>query len=111
MGGARSNSRTDDQLEAILTERGNWVVNGYQGRALHFAPNLGRALDIAAEYIAEGAVVSSLARLPSDNIVVYLDQIERLRTIIGEREFMRAGMMGYEHEAHNNLAARAIAAK
>jgi hypothetical protein len=111
MGRARSNSRTDAQLEAILTEPGNWVVNGYQGRALHFAPNLGRALDLAADYTAEGAVVSSLARLPSDNIVVFAEQIERLRTLVGEREFGRAGVMGYGHEAHNDFAAGAIAAK
>jgi len=111
MGRARSNSRTDDQLEAILAEPANWVVNGHQGRALHFAPNLGRALDIAAEYTAEGAAVSSLARLPSDNIVVFADQIDRLRTMVGERELLPAGMMRYEHEAANEFAGGAIAAK
>jgi hypothetical protein len=111
MGRARSNSRTDDQLEAILTEAASWVVNGHQGRALHFAPNLGRALDIAAEYTAEGAVVSSLARLPSDNIVVFADQIDRVRRIVGEREFMPTGVMRYGHETPNDFAAGAIAAK
>jgi hypothetical protein len=111
MARARSNSRTDDQLEAILTEPANWVVNGHQGRALHFAATLGRALDIAAEYTAEGAVVSSLARLPSDNIVVFADQIDRLRTVVGERELMPAGIMRYEHEAANDFAAGVIAAK
>jgi hypothetical protein len=111
MARARSNSRTDDQLEAILTEPANWVVNGHQGRALHFAATLGRAMDIAAEYTAEGAVVSSLARLPSDNIVVFADQIDRLRTIVGGRELMPAGIVRYEHEAANDFAAGAIAAK
>jgi hypothetical protein len=106
MSRARSNSRTDAQLDAIVSEPGNWVVNGPQGRALHFATSLARALDIAADYTAEGVAVFSLSRLPSDNIVVFADQIERLRRIVGEREFMR-----YEPESRHGFVTGAAPAK
>jgi hypothetical protein len=94
MGRARSNNWTDDRLEAILAETGNWVVNGRRGRALCFAGSLGRALDLSVEYAAGGAEISSLSRLPSDNIVVFGDQIERLLKIKGGHEFMQIAETG-----------------
>ena len=80
------NSRTDDQLEAILTETGDWVVNGRQGRVLCLAASLGRALERAEAYAASGAVVIAITRLPADNIIVFAGQMERLRRRIAGRE-------------------------
>jgi hypothetical protein len=82
----QSNRRTDDQLEAILAEAGHWAINGQQGSVLSFAGNLLNAIGRAASYAASGAVVISLVRLPTDNIVVSGDQIVRLRKRIAGRE-------------------------
>jgi hypothetical protein len=82
----QSSRRTDEQLEAILSETGVWVVNGRQGRVLGSAASLRRALDRAAEYAVSGAVVVALCRMPSDQIIVFPDQIERLRKLIAMRE-------------------------
>jgi len=82
----QSNRRTDDQLEAILAEAAHWAINGQQGTILSFAGNLRNAIGRAASYAASGAVVVSLARLPTDNIVVSADQIVRLRKRISGRE-------------------------
>jgi len=70
------------------------LVNGRRGRALCFAGSLGRALDLSVEYAAGGAEISSLSRLPSDNIVVFGDQIERLLKIKGGNEFMQIAETG-----------------
>jgi hypothetical protein len=87
MNNSRSTSyRTDDQLDCILCEVGNWVVSGRAGQVLCHAPSLRQAIDRASEYAASGAVVIALCRLPSDNIVVFADQMSRLRKIIAGRE-------------------------
>jgi hypothetical protein len=84
--GIRSDQWTDEQLEAILDETAHWVVSGQQGRVLGFAASLRRAIDRYTEYGRSGAVVTSLRRLPSDNIVVLPAQVARLRMIITVRE-------------------------
>ena len=76
------NRRTDEQLEAILAETGHWVVNGGGGRVLFTAATLRRALDKSAQLSASGAIVIAICRLPSDNIIVFPEQIERMRKII-----------------------------
>jgi len=80
------NRRTDDQLEVIFCETGNWAVHGQQEVILCIAASLRRALDGAADCSASGAVVESLSHLPSDDIIVLPDQIDRLRKIIAVRE-------------------------
>ena len=82
------NRRTDHELEAILLDTGDWAVNGPQGRVLGFAGTLRRAVERAADYAASGAIVTALCRLPSDNIVVLPNQINRLRQIVAVREFV-----------------------
>jgi hypothetical protein len=77
----RSNCRSDEQLEAILFETGQWVVNGQQGQVLCFAASLGRAIDRAAEFAISGAVVVAIRRIPPDDIIVFPGQIERLRKL------------------------------
>lgn len=86
MDNARSNCRSDEQLEAILNETGHWVVNGQQGRVLCFAASLRRALERASEFAASDAIVVAICRLPSDNIIVFSGQIERLVKRIATRE-------------------------
>jgi hypothetical protein len=85
MDNSRSNHRSDELLEALLCETGNWVLDGQQGQALGVAASLARALDRSSEYAASGAVVVAIRRLSSDRIVVLPEQIERLRKIIAER--------------------------
>ena len=88
MKNVHSNRRSDEQLEALLYETGHWVVNGNQGQVLGFAASLGRAIERSAEYAASGAVVVAICQLPSDSIIVFPGQIERLRGILAVREPM-----------------------
>jgi hypothetical protein len=78
----RSNRRTDEQLQAIIRETGHWAVTGQQGSVLCFAASLARAIDRAAEFAASDAVVIAIRRLPSDDIIVFPGQIERLRMML-----------------------------
>jgi hypothetical protein len=80
------NRRTDEQLEAILAETGHWVVYGKRGEVLFTAPTLRRALDKSAQLSASGVAVIAICRLPSDNIIVFPEQIERMRKIIAGRD-------------------------
>jgi hypothetical protein len=79
------NRRTDEQLEAILAETGHWVINGSGGQVLFTSATLRRALDKSAQLSASGAVVIAICRLPSDNIIMFAEQIERLQKIIAAR--------------------------
>ncbi len=99
-----SNHRTDEQLEAILSETGDWAVNGTLGQVLCLAASFRRALERAAEYAASGAVVTTICRLPSASIVVDQKQIARLREVIAVREIM-------PEAGHGNLAAWPRAAR
>ena len=69
----------DGQLGAILDQGSIWVVIGSGGQILCFATTLRSALEKAA---ALGAAVTALVRLPPENIVVLLPQMDRLRTIM-----------------------------
>jgi hypothetical protein len=102
MDNVMSNRRSDEQLEAILAETGLWVVNGHQGRALCFAASLQRAMERSAEFAASGAVVVAICRLPSDNIIVFPGQIERLRKLTASRELASVG--GARTERMNGTA-------
>jgi hypothetical protein len=81
-----SNRWTDEQLEAIMSETGEWAVNGRQGQVLCLAASFRRAMDRAAEYAAAGAVVTAISRLSPGNIIVFDEQIARLRKTIAVRE-------------------------
>jgi hypothetical protein len=84
------NHRSDEQLEAILYETGHWVVNGQGGRALCFATSLRHAMERPIKYGISGATVVAICRLPSDNIIVFSEQIFRLRKFISERDLAPA---------------------
>jgi 2-methylisocitrate lyase-like PEP mutase family enzyme len=84
-----SSRRTDEQLEAILDETAHWVVNGRQGQALCATGSLHQALDRANQYASSGAVVTAVCRLPGDNIIVFAEQMKRLRRTIIVRDMVR----------------------
>jgi hypothetical protein len=77
-----SNRRSDEQLEALLFETDHWAVNGRQGQVLGYAANLQQAIERSAKFSMSGAVVIAICRLPSDNIIIFAEQIDRLRRII-----------------------------
>ena len=52
------------------------------------AVTAGRAMDRAAEFAVSGAVVTAICRMPSNDVIVFSEQIERLRKIIAVREVM-----------------------
>jgi hypothetical protein len=78
----KSYRKTDEQLEALLRESAYWAVRGQQGQTLGVARSLEAAVERAAVYAASGAVVVDLAKLPFANIILFADQIDRLRQVI-----------------------------
>ena len=85
-----SNRRSDEQLEAILCETGHWAVNGRQGQVLCYAASLRQAIERSEKFSASGAVVIAICRLPSDNIVIFSEQVIRLRRSVNVRELIPA---------------------
>ena len=83
-----SNRRSDEQLETILCETSHWAVNGRQGQVLCYAASLRQAIDRSVKFSASGAPVIAICRLPSDNIVVFPEQVLRLRKFISERDLV-----------------------
>jgi hypothetical protein len=83
-----SSRRADEQLEAMLHDVGLWAVNGRQGEVLCSAPSLARAMARAEQYAASGAVVIAICRLPGNSIIVFAEQMARLRRNIGVREMV-----------------------
>jgi 2-methylisocitrate lyase-like PEP mutase family enzyme len=77
-----SNRRTDEQLGSLLYEADHWTVNGRQGQVLCSAASLHRAIDRAQQYAESGAVVTAICRQPSDNVIVFAEQMARLRRTI-----------------------------
>jgi hypothetical protein len=78
--------RIDTQFDAILYEGGQWSINGQDGMVLCVAPNIREAIDRATGYTAAGAVVTTLARVASDKIIVSVEQIGWLLKFIAGRE-------------------------
>jgi hypothetical protein len=74
----RKTYRTDEQLQAILRETGNWTVRGSEGQILCAAASLQRAIERAADYAASDAIVTGISRLPAGDVIVPADQIIRL---------------------------------
>jgi hypothetical protein len=79
MGTAQGKNRTDEQLTVIFDETDDWVVKGRRGSILCHAASLLAALDRAADFGTSGAVVMAICRLPATNIIVFPEQIARLR--------------------------------
>jgi hypothetical protein len=80
------NHRSDEQLDAILSEPAPWTINGRNGQVLCTAASLRQALDRAASFVAFGTVVTTLCRMPGANIIVFETQAVRLRKLCAGRE-------------------------
>jgi hypothetical protein len=65
-------------------------VNGRQGQVLCYAASLRQAIERSEKFSASGAVVIAICRLSSDNIVVFSEQIDRLRRSINIRQLVPA---------------------
>ena len=78
--------RTDEQPEAILDESAEWIVTGRQGRVLSSVVSLRHALETARQYGHSGSFVSAICRLPGKDIIIFKEQINRLRGAIDVRE-------------------------
>ena len=74
---------SDDRLEFILDETGNWTVNGIRGAVLCRAASLHVAIKAATELSAQGCKVIALVRGPDDSIVVFEEQMRRVADRIG----------------------------
>jgi hypothetical protein len=81
-----SNYRTDEQLQSILHDTAKWVIHGRAGFALGHAASLQEALDKFSKLAQAGATISAITRLPSDSIIVFPGQVERLRQIVAGRD-------------------------
>jgi hypothetical protein len=72
------NYRTDEQLEAIIAETGEWAVVGTNDQLLCRAASLRHAIDQALDQMFGPQTVVALVRRPSDRIVVFTDQMFRI---------------------------------
>jgi hypothetical protein len=81
-----SRYRTDAQLQAILHDTANWVIHGRAGFALGHAASLHEALNKFTKLAQSGATLAAITRVPSDNIIVFPAQVERLGKIVAGLE-------------------------
>jgi PAS domain S-box-containing protein len=84
----KSTRWSDEALESIFWDTGDWVVKGRQGQVLCGAASLQRAVDRAHEFAQSGATVIAICRLPRDNIIVFPEQSDRLRRVL-ESDYFR----------------------
>jgi hypothetical protein len=78
--------RTDEQLEFLLDQTGDWVVNDADGFVVWPPASLRGAIATAQERMKAGELVRAVSRLSPDRIIVFHDQIERLAKLLAERE-------------------------
>jgi hypothetical protein len=60
-------------------------VNGRQGQLLCRTASLRLAIDRAADFSRSGEAVTAI---PSDNIIIFLEQIDRLRRTFEDQELL-----------------------
>jgi len=77
-----STYRSDEKLDAILEETGEWAVHVRGGGILCFASSLRDALDKSAANASSGTTVEVLTRNPSEDIVVHSAQMVRMQSIV-----------------------------
>jgi hypothetical protein len=78
--------RSDEQLEAIIAETGDWVLVGTNDQLICRAASFGHAIDQALDQMFGPNVVIALVRRPCDHIVVFTDQMFRIWERIVTRE-------------------------
>jgi hypothetical protein len=71
--------RTDDKLEWMLTETHDWEILGRNGVVLGRAANLAHAIERARQFAGSGAKLAALSRLPTHDVIVFQEQINRVR--------------------------------
>jgi hypothetical protein len=80
-----STYRTDEQLEFLLDQTGDWVVNDADGFVVWPLGSLREAIATARERMNAGELVRAVSRLSPDRIIVFSAQIERLATLLADR--------------------------
>jgi hypothetical protein len=85
-GEVMNHHRTDEQLEAILAETGEWAVVGTNDQLLCLGASLRHAIDLALDEMFGERIVIALARRPSDRTVVFMDQMFRIWEGVIRRE-------------------------
>ncbi len=78
--------RTDQQLEAMFYETGNWVVNGHRQRVLCAAMSLRCAIERATAYTEAKESVLAVSRLPHEDIILFPRQIARIAQLTREHD-------------------------
>jgi hypothetical protein len=74
-----STYRTDEQLLSILRETAIWLIHGRGGFSLGRAASLHQALEKFTAFAQSGATILAITRLPNDNIIIFEEQVDRLR--------------------------------
>jgi hypothetical protein len=75
----------DEQLSAILDERGTWVVHGTT-KILGVATSLRRSLLKADTFTNAGDPVTAITRVPPRRVFIFSDQAARLMKVLeGEK--------------------------
>jgi hypothetical protein len=80
-----STYRTDEQLDFLLDQTGDWVVNDADGFVVWPLGSLREAIATAQERMNAGELVRAVSRLSPDRIIVFGDQIERLAILVADR--------------------------
>ena len=84
---SRSTHRSDEQLEAILDDTGDWVVNDVGGLIKDcVVGSLREALDQSKNHPAAGEALRAVSQLPRGGIIVFGAQIERLAILIADHD-------------------------
>ena len=81
-----STYRTDEQLEFLLDQTGDWVVNDADGFVVWPLGSLRDAIATAQERMNGGEIVRAVSRLSPDRIIVVGAQLERLAKLLADRE-------------------------
>jgi hypothetical protein len=71
--------RTDGELEWLLAETHDWEILGRNGTVLGRAASLAHASERAGRLSVSGARIAALSRLPTHDIIVFQEQINRVR--------------------------------
>jgi hypothetical protein len=81
-----STYRTDEQLLSILRETPTWLIYGRGGFPLGQAASLHQALEKFTVLAQSGATILAITRLPNDDIIIFEEQVGRLRKVVAGLE-------------------------
>jgi hypothetical protein len=72
------NEWSDERLEAIISETGDWALVGINDQLICRAASFGHAIDRALDEVFGPHVVIALVRRPCDQIAVFTGQMFRI---------------------------------